>query len=53
MTTEEHLERIACELHELNATLNCRMDSFNDINENLNGIRRMLDGILMMHLRNL
>ena len=36
--TDEMLERIACELHELNATINCRFDVFDDIVSKLSEI---------------
>ena len=47
--TEEMLERIACELHELNATINCRFDALDGLVEevsNVAGIICVLDTTL-------
>jgi len=38
MTTEDFLERIACELTELNATFSCRFDVLDDIEIHLKAI---------------
>lgn len=38
MTTEDFLERIAVELNELNATLNCRFDALDQISDSLKSI---------------
>lgn len=52
MTTEDYLERIACELYEFDAMMNCRMDSLREINDNLEVVAKSLQGILLLLMEN-
>jgi hypothetical protein len=49
MTEADFLERIAVELHELNTTLNCRLDAVEDVLGHLGDINCSLQNIAQIY----
>ncbi len=49
MTETDYLERIAVELHELNTTLNCRLDALEDVLGHLGDISSSLQVIAQIY----